>query len=72
MIPEKAAKRVSIVTLGCAKNTNDTENLAGLLKKQGFTVEADANKADAIVVHTCSFIDAAKRESVQSILEAAK
>jgi ribosomal protein S12 methylthiotransferase len=72
MIPEKAAKRVSIVTLGCAKNTNDTENLAGLLKKQGFTVEADANKADAIVVHTCSFIDAAKRESVQTILEAAK
>jgi ribosomal protein S12 methylthiotransferase len=67
-IPQK----VSIVTLGCAKNTNDTENLAGLLKKQGFSIESDANAADAIVVHTCSFIEAAKRESVQTILEAAK
>jgi ribosomal protein S12 methylthiotransferase len=66
------SKKVSIITLGCAKNTNDTENLSGLLKKQGFSVESDANKADAIVVHTCSFIDAAKRESVQTILEAAR
>ena len=63
---------VSIITLGCAKNTNDTENLSGLLKKQGFTVEKDAAEADAIVVHTCSFIEAAKKESIQTILDAAK
>ncbi len=65
-------KSISIITLGCAKNTNDTENLSGLLKKQGYTVESDAAKADAIVVHTCSFIEAAKKESIQTILDAAK
>jgi len=65
-------KKVSIITLGCAKNTNDTENLAGLLKKQGYELETDAAKADAIVVHTCSFIEAAKKESVQTILDAVR
>ncbi|MCG3204448.1 MAG: Ribosomal protein S12 methylthiotransferase RimO [Elusimicrobia bacterium] len=65
-------KKVSIITLGCAKNTNDTENLSGLLKKQGYEVEKDASLADAIVIHTCSFIEAAKKESIQTILDAAK
>jgi ribosomal protein S12 methylthiotransferase len=65
-------KKVSIITLGCAKNTNDTENLSGLLKKKGFAVEQDPALADAIVVHTCSFIEAAKKESIQTILDAAK
>lgn len=65
-------KKVSIVTLGCAKNTNDTENLSGLLKKQGYTVEQDVALADAIVVHTCSFIEAAKKESIQTILDASR
>jgi ribosomal protein S12 methylthiotransferase len=65
-------KKISIITLGCAKNQNDTENLSGVLKKKGFALEADASKADAIVVHTCSFIEAAKKESVQTILDAAQ
>src|SRR5258706_5091495 len=65
-------KKVSIITLGCAKNQNDTENLSGLLKKKGFDVESDPKNSDAIVVHTCSFIEAAKKESVQTILEAAQ
>ncbi len=65
-------KSVSIITLGCAKNTNDTENLSGVLTKDGYRLEKDPAKADAIVVHTCSFIDAAKKESVNTILEAAK
>ena len=65
-------KKVSIITLGCAKNQNDTENLAGLLKKEGLTIEPDAAQADTIVVHTCSFIEAAKKESIQTILEAAQ
>ncbi len=65
-------KKVSIITLGCAKNTNDTENLSGLLKKKGYAVTDSPDDADTIVVHTCSFIDAAKKESVQAILEAAK
>jgi ribosomal protein S12 methylthiotransferase len=65
-------KKVSIITLGCAKNDNDTENLAGLLKQKGFGIENDPSHADTIVVHTCSFIEAAKKESIQTILEAAK
>lgn len=65
-------KKVSIITLGCAKNQVDTENLAGLLKKRGYEIDANPENADAIVVHTCSFIEAAKRESVETILGAAR
>lgn len=65
-------KKVSIITLGCAKNQNDTENLAGLLKKCGYDVEKNPTQADAVVVHTCSFIEAAKKESVQTIMEASQ
>lgn len=65
-------KKISIITLGCAKNQNDTENLSGLLQKKGYELEANASNADAIVVHTCSFIEAAKKESVQTILDAAQ
>src|SRR5690349_3490399 len=57
--------KVSIVTLGCAKNTADTDNLARVLKAKGHQVIADAAQADAIVVHTCSFIEAAKKESIE-------
>lgn len=67
-----SAKKVSIITLGCAKNQNDTENLAGLLKKQGHDVVSDPEKSDSIVVHTCSFIEAAKKESIQTILDASQ
>lgn len=67
-----SSQKVSIITLGCAKNQNDTDNLIGLLKERGYGVEKDPADADAIVVHTCSFIDAAKKESIQTILDAAK
>jgi ribosomal protein S12 methylthiotransferase len=63
-------KKVSIVTLGCAKNTVDTDNLARVLSARGHKVVADAAEADAIVVHTCSFIEAAKKESINTILQA--
>ncbi len=65
-------KKVSIVTLGCAKNVADTDNLARLLKARGHEVVTDAADADTIVVHTCSFIEAAKKESINTILEAGK
>lgn len=65
-------KKISIITLGCAKNQNDTENLTGLLSKGGHRVGGDVADADAVVVHTCSFIEAAKRESVETILSAAE
>ncbi len=64
--------KVSIVTLGCAKNTSDTDNLSRVLKNRGHGVVENAEEADAIVVHTCSFIEAAKKESINTILEAAR
>ena len=67
-----SSKKVSIITLGCPKNTSDTANLSCLLKARGHEVVSDAADADAIVVHTCSFIEAAKKESIHTILEAGK
>jgi len=64
------AKKVSIVTLGCAKNVSDTDNLTRLLKNRGYEVVPDPADAGAIVVHTCSFIEAAKKESIDTILAA--
>jgi len=67
-----SSQKVSIITLGCPKNTSDTANLARLLKARGHEIVADAAEADAIVVHTCSFIEAAKKESINTILQAGK
>jgi len=63
-------QKVSIVTLGCAKNVADTDNLARLLKARGYDVVSDPAQAGSIVVHTCSFIEAAKKESIDAILQA--
>lgn len=65
-----AKKTISIVTLGCAKNQSDTDNLARQLRAKGHAVVADPADAAAIVVHTCSFIEAAKKESIDAILQA--
>ena len=65
-------KTISIITLGCDKNENDTENLSGLLRKKGFSIAKNPNNADAVIVHTCSFIEAARKESVTAILEVAQ
>ncbi len=65
-----ATKKVSIITLGCAKNVSDTDSLKRVLNARGYQVIDDASKSDAIVVHTCSFIEAAKKESVDTILKA--
>lgn len=66
------SKKVSIVTLGCAKNTVDTDNLARLLKARGYETVEDPSEAGTIVVHTCSFIEAAKKESIDAILAAGR
>jgi ribosomal protein S12 methylthiotransferase len=65
-------KRVHIVTLGCSKNTVDSEMLAGHLAANSFQLAASAEDADTVIINTCGFIDAAKEESVNTILEAAK
>ena len=63
---------VHLVTLGCARNEVDSEELAALLERDGFTLVADPLTADAVMVNTCGFIDRAKEESVDAILEIAE
>jgi len=66
------AQRVSFVSLGCAKNLVDTEVMIAKLGAAGWELVADATEADAVVVNTCAFIDPAKSESTDAILEQAQ
>ncbi|RME93060.1 MAG: hypothetical protein D6766_08925, partial [Verrucomicrobia bacterium] len=68
---KRRAVRVGIVSLGCAKNLVDAEIMLGSLAEAGMEITNDAALADAIIVNTCSFIDAAQEESVDAILEQA-
>lgn len=63
--------RVGLVSLGCAKNLVDGEILLGELLQAGLEITNDPARADAVIVNTCSFIDAAQEESVDAILECA-
>jgi ribosomal protein S12 methylthiotransferase len=64
--------RVGVISLGCSKNLVDTEIMLGHLDRAGCTFVQDASDADVLVVNTCGFIDAAREESVRTILDAAK
>ena len=64
--------RVGFVSLGCPKNLVDSEVMMGLLDRAGAEMTADAGAAEILVVNTCSFIDKAKQESVDAILEMAR
>jgi len=61
--------RVGLISLGCAKNLVDAEIMLGSLMKSGVEITNDASQADAVIVNTCSFIDSAQEESVDTILE---
>ncbi|MAS54592.1 MAG: 30S ribosomal protein S12 methylthiotransferase RimO [Pimelobacter sp.] len=61
---------VAMLTLGCARNEVDSEELAGRLAADGFRLVADAADADTVVVNTCGFVEAAKKDSVDALLEA--
>ena len=65
-------EKIGVVTLGCSKNTVDSERLMSQLKINDFELVSDPNSADSVVINTCGFIDAAKEESVNTILEAAE
>ena len=65
-------KKVGFVSLGCPKNLVDSEVMMGLLSQGGAQITPRAEDADIIVVNTCSFIDTAKQESVDTILEMAQ
>ncbi len=64
--------RVGLISLGCAKNLVDAEVMAGTLLKDGVEITNDTAQADVVIVNTCSFIDSAQQESVDTILESAQ
>ncbi len=65
------ARRVSIVTLGCARNDVDSEELGGRLASDGWQVVGEGDTAEAVVVNTCGFIASAKKDSIDTVLAAA-
>ena len=64
--------KISFISLGCPKNLVDSEEILGLLTKAGFDIIEDTNAAEIIIINTCGFIESAKVESINMILETAK
>ena len=64
--------KVAIVTLGCPKNAVDSEGLGGMLRAAGHSVSEDTEGAEVVVVNTCGFIEPARRETVQEVLDLAE
>ena len=64
--------KIGFVSLGCPKNLVDSEVMIGLVQQAGHDITADPSSADVLVVNTCAFIDSAKQESVDTILELAE
>ena len=65
-------KKVGMVSLGCAKNRVDSENMLGMLRQKGFEIVSDPAEADVLFVNTCGFIESAKEESIEAIFEMAQ
>lgn len=65
-------KKIYMHSLGCSKNLVDSEHMIGILRKKGFETTEYADKADYIIINTCSFINDAQQESVDAILSAAE
>lgn len=70
-LPIDPLPAVALVTLGCARNDVDSEELAGRLSSGGFRLVDDPSEADTVVVNTCGFVEAAKKDSVDTLLAAA-
>ena len=64
--------KVGFVSLGCSKNLIDTEMAIGLFKGNNYKIVNEVEKADIIVVNTCGFIESAKEEAINTILEMAE
>src|SRR5205085_5741685 len=71
-VPDSKPLKVGFVSLGCPKNLVDSEVMMGMLQSGGAQITPRAEEADIIVVNTCSFIETAKQESVDTILEMAQ
>jgi ribosomal protein S12 methylthiotransferase len=70
-MPEKNPK-ARIVTLGCAKNEVDSEEIAGVLLEAGYSVDGLAKRTDVTIINTCGFLEASKRESIEEIRRAVR
>ena len=66
----KEPEKVHLVSLGCPKNTVDSERMLGLLNGHDYEITSDAEEADVVIVNTCGFIGPAKEESIEAIMEA--
>src|SRR5437763_11598583 len=62
--------KIGMISLGCAKNLVDAEIMLGSVLQQGMEITSNAGDADVLVINTCAFIDSAKEESIEAILEA--
>src|SRR5512133_413269 len=71
MSERSARRRVALVTLGCTRNDVDSEELAGRLRADGWDLVDDAADADVALVNTCGFVEQAKKDSIDALLEAA-
>ena len=70
--PPGSGRRIGLVSLGCPKNLVDSEVMLGRLRERGYELTPEAAEADVLVVNTCAFIDQAKQESIDTILELAR
>src|SRR3954452_4188582 len=64
--------KIGMISLGCPKNLVDSEVMLGLAQRDGHELTQDAGEAEVLVVNTCAFIDSAKQESIDTILEMAR
>ena len=65
-------EKIALVSLGCAKNLVDSENMLALLKQANFEITNNPEQAEIIIINTCGFINSAKEESINTILEMAQ
>ncbi len=65
------SRKIGLVSLGCPKNLVDSELMLGMLKSEGYEIVSEAEDADIIIINTCGFIESAKQESINTILEMA-
>ena len=65
-------RKISLISLGCAKNLVNSEQMLYLLSEAGYTLVPDPDGADAVIINTCGFIDAAKSEAIDTVLEMAE
>jgi len=70
LVTEKSPRTVALVTLGCARNETDSEELAGRLAADGWMLVDDPSKAEIAVINTCGFIENAKKDSIDALIQA--